>query len=68
MFGHVMFVDHDMTIVVELGVFGGGGGTYVIEVKLDLVTDIPCYGRVRNVELPVSAYVDLVDCWCDACC
>ena len=53
-----------------IGGFGGERGeaeeAYVIKVKLDLITNIPCCGRVGNVELPVSAYVDLVGCWCDA--
>ena len=41
---------------------------YVVEIKLDLIANIPRYSSVGNVKLPVSAYVDLVDCWCDACC
>lgn len=41
--------------------------TYVIKVKLDFITDIPCYGSVWNVKLPVPTYVDLVGCRCYAC-
>ena len=52
---------------MELGGFWGKGeGAYVTKVKLDLITYIPGCSRVWNVKLPVSTYIDLVGCWCDA--
>ena len=44
---------------------GAGGGTYVVEIELDFITDIPGCDRVWNVGDPVLADGDLIGCWCD---
>ena len=62
-----------MTMTVDVGKFGWGGGgggggaggrSYVIEIKLNLITDLPCRSRVWNVGNPVLADGDLIGCWC----